>query len=57
MWLEEFAWLWLPIVCAAGLWITWRFVALTTEVRTLRERVERLEEERTVRGDDQRKVA
>jgi hypothetical protein len=57
MWLEELAWLWLPAVCGVGLWGLWRLVTLRVEVRALRERVERLEEEKTVRSRDQRKVA
>ncbi len=57
MWLEEFAWFWLPAVCGIGLWGLWRLVALKTEIRALSQRVEQLEEERTVRGYDQRRVA
>ena len=57
MWLEEFAWLWVPIVGGAGLWMIRRLVALCTEVRMLRERVEGLEQERREPRRDQRKVA
>ena len=57
MWLEELAWLWLPAVCGVGLWGLWRLVTLRIEVHALRERVERLEEGKTVRSHDQRKVA
>jgi hypothetical protein len=57
MWLEELVWLWLPAVCGGGLWGLWSLVALKVEVRALRERIERLEEERTVRSRDQRQVA
>ena len=57
MWLEELAWLWLPAVCGVGLWGLWRLVTLRVEVRALRGRIEWLEEERTVRSRDQRKVA
>ena len=57
MWLEELAWLWLPAVCGVGLWELWCLVTLRVEVRALRGRIEWLEEERTVRSRDQRKVA
>ena len=43
MWLEELAWLWLPIVGALGLWIIWSNSAMKAEVRSLRERLDRLE--------------
>ena len=35
----------------------WSLVTLKVEVRALRERVERLEEKRTSRAHDQRKIA
>ncbi len=31
MWLEEFAWLWLPLVCGVGLWGLWSIVTLKAE--------------------------
>lgn len=43
MWLEEFAWLWLPIAGGCGLMLIWSHIALRAAVRALRERVERLE--------------
>lgn len=43
MWLEEMAWLWLPIVCAFGSWIAWRTIGLRREVRALSRRVAELE--------------
>jgi len=57
MWLEEFAWLWVPIVGGAGLWMIRRLVALCTEVRMLRERVEGLEQASMEPNRNQRKVA
>ncbi|HKA53232.1 MAG TPA: hypothetical protein VKJ47_06175 [Candidatus Binatia bacterium] len=57
MWLEEFAWLWVPIVGGAALWMIRRLVALCTEVRMLRERVEGLEQESREPNRDRRKVA
>ena len=57
MWLEELAWLWMPILAGAGLWMIWRLVALTTEMRMLRKCIEQLEEERRERDRDQRQVA
>lgn len=43
MWLEETAWIWIPLACVLMGWIAWRVVALAREVRVLRERVETLE--------------
>jgi len=57
MWLEELAWLWMPILAGAGLWMIWRLVALNTEMRILCKRIEQLEEERRERDRDQRQVA
>jgi len=57
MWLEEFAWLWVPILGSAGLWMVRRLVALGTEVRMLRERVERLEQANREPNRDRRQVA
>ena len=57
MWLEEFAWFWLPAGCGVGLWVMWRRVALKAEVRMLHARVERLEDEEAARGRAQHRVA
>jgi len=43
MWLEEFAWAWLPIVGVIGLWLGRGYVAMKAEIRKLVERVDRLE--------------
>jgi len=40
MWLEEMTWLWLPIVSGIGIWMVWSTLALKTEVRALRQRLE-----------------
>ena len=52
MWLEELVWLWLPVVCGIGGWMSWRLVNLTAEVRELRTRLEQLEQTNT---DDEQK--
>jgi len=57
MWLEETAWLWLPLACGAGLWGLWSLVTLKAGVRALRERLDRLEGAGATQGRDQRKVA
>jgi len=57
MWLEEFAWLWLPLVCGAGLWGLWNIATLKAEVRMLRERLKQLEDEKAMQSQDQWRVA
>ena len=43
MWLEEMAWLWLPIAGGVGIWITWSIVTLKRDVRALRRRLAQIE--------------
>lgn len=43
MWLEETAWIWIPVACALAGWMVWRVTTLTREVRGLRKQVEGLE--------------
>jgi hypothetical protein len=43
MWLEQTAWIWAPLACAAVIWTAFRVAALTSEVRRLRGRVAQLE--------------
>ena len=43
MWLEETAWIWIPLGCAVAAWTVWRVVALAREVGALRKRMETLE--------------
>jgi hypothetical protein len=43
MWLEEMAWLWLPVAGGLGLWVVWNTLALKAEVRALRQRLEQLQ--------------
>lgn len=57
MWLEELAWLWLPIAGGLGIWGIWSHIALKTEVRALRERLERLEAEVSSRGSAEHRAA
>ena len=38
MWLEELAWLWVPILGGVGIWMLWQLIVLRTEVRLLRNR-------------------
>lgn len=57
MWIEELIWLWGPTVCAIGGWMGWRLSMLTTEIRSLRQRIEELERRETVRTHPLREVA
>ena len=57
MWLEEFVWLWGPIVGGVGLWRLWSVVALKAEVKALQHRLARLEGEHPAEGRALRKVA
>jgi hypothetical protein len=57
MWLEETAWLWLPLACGAGVWGLWSLVSLKAEVRRLRERLARLEDESAARSNKEQKAA
>lgn len=43
MWLEELAWLWLPIVGVVGLWLGRNYLAMKAELRKLVQRVDQLE--------------
>ncbi len=43
MWLEELAWVWLPVVSGIGLLGLWSHLALKAEVRALRTRLEQIE--------------
>jgi len=43
MWLEEMAWLWLPIAGGVGIWMTWSIVTLKRDVRALRRRLAQIE--------------
>jgi hypothetical protein len=54
MWLEETAWIWLPIASAFGAWMVWRMTVLKREVRTLSRRVAELEEARTTPARSER---
>jgi hypothetical protein len=49
MWLEETAWLWLPIAGGVGSWMVWGIVTLKTEVRALRHRLAQIEAESPTR--------
>ena len=57
MWLEELAWLWLPILGGLGIWMLGRLLALRAEVRLLRKRVEVLEAHASVRSNETHEVA
>ena len=56
MWLEELAWLWLPILGGLGLWMLWQLIALRTAVQLLRKRVAMLEVHASVRGNETHEV-
>jgi hypothetical protein len=43
MWLEEMAWLWLPIAGGVGMWMIWSIVTLKRDVRALRRRLAQIE--------------
>jgi hypothetical protein len=43
MWLEEMAWLWLPIAGGVGMWMIWSIVMLKRDVRALRRRLAQIE--------------
>ena len=43
MWLEETAWMWLPLVCVIAGGVAWRLIALAREVRRLHARINALE--------------
>jgi hypothetical protein len=43
MWLEEMAWLWLPIAGGVGIWMTWSIVTLKRDIRALRRRLAQIE--------------
>jgi hypothetical protein len=45
MWLEEMAWLWVPVASGIGLWIIWSQVTLRAEMRRLRQRFEAMQAE------------
>ena len=57
MWLEEFAWAWLPIVGVIGLWLGWECVAMKKEIRKLAERVDRLESQTATGEGDKLRAA
>jgi hypothetical protein len=57
MWLEELAWVWLPIISGLGVWTLWNIVTLRTQVRMLQERVQQFEDAGTVQGRARHKVA
>jgi len=56
MWLEELAWLWVPLLGGVGIWMLWQLIVLRTEVRLLRNRVEVLEAHTSVRGNETHEV-
>jgi hypothetical protein len=57
MWLEELAWLWLPIVGVAGLWLGRDYVVTKAQIRKLVERVDRLESQTETGKGDKRHAA
>jgi hypothetical protein len=56
MWLEEMAWLWVPVASGLGLWVVWSAITLKAEVRKLRQRVEHLEADLGAHNDEAQKV-
>jgi hypothetical protein len=57
MWLEEFVWLWLPIVSGVGCWLIGSHLMVRAQVRRLRERLARLETRTESSDSDQRRAA
>jgi hypothetical protein len=53
MWLEDMAWLWLPIAGGMGIWMIWSLVTLKTEVRALRQRLAQMEAESVSRANQE----
>jgi hypothetical protein len=51
MWLEELAWLWLPVVAAAAVWLGRDYLQLKAQIRKIAERIDRLESSETETGD------
>jgi len=43
MWLEELAWLWLPILGAVAVWLAREYVRMNAQLRNISERIEQLE--------------
>jgi TRAP-type C4-dicarboxylate transport system permease small subunit len=43
MWLEELAWVWLPILGAVAVWLAREHVRMKAQLRNISERLERLE--------------
>ena len=56
MWLEEIAWLWLPVLGGVGIWGIWSMITLKTEVRALHGRLEKVEAETSLRRNEEQKV-
>ena len=50
-------WLWLPAVGGIGLWVIWSMLALKTEVRMLRQQLERMEASMTSRANEEHRAA
>jgi hypothetical protein len=46
MWLEQTAWVWLPIAAGMGAWLVWRTLQLSRQVRDLQQRLDLLGERR-----------
>ncbi len=57
MWLEELAWLWLPIVGVVGLWLGRDYLAMKAELRKLVQRVDQLESRAKPRQSDKPRAA
>jgi hypothetical protein len=53
MWLEDMAWLWLPIAGGMGIWMIWSLVTLKTEVHALRQRLAQMEAESVSRANQE----
>ena len=57
MWLEQMAWMWLPMACAFTGWTVWRIFKLGREVRTMGQRIEELEHAKSASALNRRGAA
>jgi hypothetical protein len=46
MWLEQTAWVWMPVAAALGAMLTWQTIRLGAQVRDLQRRLNRLDPKR-----------
>ncbi len=57
MWLEDMAWIWLPIVCMLAIWIVWSVVELKRQVHALSKRLAKFDIEATASDLDSERLS